>query len=120
VHEAERDGSDLEFSKLGAESSLCSSLSPPRMTATASVFLLPLLGSFFAMLAPEDRVGGGYDLFLSRNGQLNPIFCRFAYGLFGFANSVTDDTSAKEEKDRDLPPKNFDRPGLLDTIITAT
>jgi hypothetical protein len=77
------------------------------------VFLLPWLGSFFAMLAPEERVGGGYDLVFSPNGQLKPIFRRLAYGLLGLASSVTVDTSASEENERDLPPKKFDKPGLL-------
>lgn len=83
------------------------------MTATAKVLRDPLDGSFFAMLAPDDRVGGGYERVLSPNGQLNPIFLLFAYGLFGFANSVTVLTSANEENDRLFPPKNFDNPGLL-------
>ena len=76
--------------------------------------MLPLVGSFFAMVALEERVGGGYDLCRS-NGQLKPIFrlLIYAYGLLGFAKSFTLETSAKEEKERDLPPKNFDRPGLL-------
>lgn len=65
------------------------------------------------MLVPEERVGGGYDLVLSPNGQLKPIFRRLAYGLLGLASSVTVDTSASEENERDLPPKNFDKPGLL-------
>jgi hypothetical protein len=31
----------------------------------------------------------------------------------GFARSETDETSASDENDRDLPPKNFESPGLL-------
>lgn len=96
----------------GPTYSTCSSFSSPSFTATASVLLLPLLGSFFDIPPTDDRETGGCDEFRP-NGQLKPIFRRLAYGLLGFAKSVTVETSAREEKDRDLPPKNFDNPGLL-------
>jgi hypothetical protein len=36
-----------------------------------------------------------------------------AYGLLGFSRSEVVDTSAREENERALPPKNFESPGLL-------
>jgi hypothetical protein len=44
---------------------------------------------------------------------LTPILLRFAYGLLGFSKSEVVDTSAREENERALPPKNFESPGLL-------
>jgi len=118
VSEYERSGkgrlsvSFLREASGGPTYSTCSSFSSPSFTATASVLLLPLLGSFFDIPPTDDRETGGCDEFRP-NGQLKPIFRRLAYGLLGFAKSVTVETSAREEKDRDLPPKNFDNPGLL-------
>jgi hypothetical protein len=70
------------------------------------------LEDFFEIPATDAREMGGYDLWRSR-GLLRPNLLRLAYGLLGFARSETDDTSAREENDRDLPPKNFESPGLL-------
>jgi hypothetical protein len=70
------------------------------------------LEDFFEIPATDAREMGGYDLWRSRE-LLRPNLLLLAYGLLGFARSETDDTSAREENDRDLPPKNFDSPGLL-------
>jgi hypothetical protein len=77
------------------------------------------LEDFFEIPATDAREMGGYDLWRSR-GLLRPNLLRLAYGLLGFARSETDDTSARDENDRDLPPKNFDSPGLLQNSRIAS
>ncbi len=64
------------------------------------------------MPVTEERERGGYDRCLVR-WQLKPIFRLLPYGLSGFARSDVDFTSASEENDRDLPPKNLESPGFL-------